>query len=153
MIILAAGADLSGPLLVVGAIAVAFALGRILARRGGSSAVDGGVQHMRVDEQIERIEEAGGRVLQEIEALGRETVSRAETRLRVLNELLVRAERAGLTSGDDGAGLASRFDEIYRLADEGVDSAGIAEQTEFERGEVDLILSLRAKSRKERGAS
>ena len=36
-----------------------------------------------------------------------------------------------------------RFEEVYRLADEGADAAAIAERTDFERGEVELILSLR----------
>ena len=45
--------------------------------------------------------------------------------------------------GADLAPQPPRFEEVYRLADEGVDAAAIAEGTDFERGEVELILSLR----------
>jgi hypothetical protein len=74
-------------------------------------------------------------------------VSRAETRLRVLAELLDRAERTTSAMPGGGAGrVADKLTEVYALADDGLDSTAIAERTEFERGEVELILSLRKKS-------
>jgi len=150
MMVLAEVSDLSGVMIMLGAIVVAFTLGRLLGRRGRAPGAPDGSS---AEEQIERIEEAGGRVLRDIESLGNETVARAETRLRVLNEMVLRAERAGVASeSENGGELAGRFDEVYRLADEGVDPNGIAERTSFERGEVDLILGLRARSRSVRGA-
>jgi hypothetical protein len=63
------------------------------------------------------------------------------------------ARNVGTAEGPDGAAGAEgaapadpRFIEVYRLADDGLAPPAIAGRTEFESGEVELILSLRAKA-------
>jgi hypothetical protein len=125
--------DVSGLLLIGGAAIVAFTLGRLAWRRRTPAATSDLGEENR---QIRR--------LRETETMGRETIARAETRIRVLNELLVRANRtASRTSPDAERVDASRLDEVHRLAGEGLGPAQIAERTGFERGEVELILSLK----------
>ena len=91
-----------------------------------------------------RLRETSNRLMAEIESLGREVRGQTETRVRVLNELLARADGAiSRMQGAEPVPQPPRFEEVYRLADEGADAAAIAERTDFERGEVELILSLR----------
>jgi hypothetical protein len=133
--------DLPEILMVVGAAVVAFTLGRLAWRRRAADADPAfGEEHG----QVRRLREKTDQMISEIEAMGRETIARAETRIRVLNELLVRANSsASRTSPDAERVDASRLDEVHRLAREGLGPAGIAERTGFEPGEIELILSLR----------
>jgi hypothetical protein len=139
------GSSWGALLLMAGAIALVFSLGRLLkklARRGGqeSGAADAGDG----DGSARRMRGATDACLAEIESAAREAGARLETRIRVLNELLLRAEALQSRLGEKGTPAApSRFAEVYRLADDGLDPAEIAARTDFERGEVDLILSLR----------
>jgi hypothetical protein len=97
--------------------------------------------------QVRRVQEKGDEILAEIESAGREVLSRAETRIRVLNELLVRAEEtaASAPAGDPARGV-DRAAEVCRLAGEGLGPIEIARRTGLEPGEVELILSLRRTS-------
>jgi hypothetical protein len=146
--LLAEASSVSSVLIVVAAIVLAFTFGRLARRRSAdASGADGGDGGGDPSAHVRRVQEAGDEALRQIESLGRETVARAETRLRVLNELLVRAER--LTARDAasaGDAVADGFAQVCRLADEGLDPGTIAERTEFQRTEVELMLSLRKRS-------
>jgi hypothetical protein len=165
-----------GPvLLVAGAIVLVISLGRLARRRGTGAGRSGGDEDA---EAVRRVREAGERELARIEDHARRARAEIETKTRVMNGLLVRAEKAiarlekegggaptdraapsekppGVQSGTGGAGRQERpgppgklpgdprFAEVYRLADDGLGPAEIAARTEFERGEVELILGLR----------
>lgn len=146
--------DWTFALILAGVIALVITLGRLHRRRGGQgdAGVGGGPASGRgVAEADERLRETADRLMVELDTFGREVQGRVETRVRVLNELLARADTVAsrLDGAGAGAGTAQppRFEEVYRLADDGVDAAAIAARTSFERGEVDLILSLRRESR------
>jgi len=145
--------SLAGVLVLAGLIAIIFTLGRLIKKHapprnaGGEPALLPG----RVDAVAEaRLREAADRLMTEIETLGRESRAEVETRVRVLAELLARAD--AVIEGLGGAGAAKpvppppRFEEVYRLTDEGLDPAAIAERTSFERGEVELILGIRTRT-------
>ena len=149
--------DWTGVLILAGLIALTITLGRLIRRHGAKEGVGpgeglepGGYVRRGSGGAVEteaRLRETSGRLMAEIETLGREVRGQTETRIRVLNELLARAD--GVMSRMQGAEPAPqppRFEEVYRLADEGADAAAIAERTDFERGEVELILSLRRPS-------
>ncbi len=142
--------DWAFALILAGVIALVITLGRLTRRHGGQG--DGGPASGRgVAEADERLRETAEGLMAEIDTFGREVQGRVETRVRVLNELLVRADSVAsrLDGAEAGAGTAPppQFDEVYQLADEGLDAAAIAARTSFECGEVDLILSLRRESR------
>jgi hypothetical protein len=136
-----------GPvLLTAGAIVLVISLGRLM-RRGG---VRPGGRDWNED-AVRRIREAAEEEIARIELHARDTRAKIETKIHLLNALLVRSEKAiarleeqETKGGGEGAPAEERFAEVYRLADGGLDAAGIASRTEFERGEVELILSLRA---------
>jgi uncharacterized protein YoxC len=133
---------ISDVLLVLAAIVLAVTIGRAMkrARRVGDSGEAGESEAMRA--HIQRLHEAGDKILAQIDELGRDTVARAETRVRVLSELLARAEQIQ----PEAERVSDRLSEVYALAEQGLDAAAIAERTEFERGEVDLVLGLRTKA-------
>jgi hypothetical protein len=165
-------------------------------KRGGGA---GGSDGSEDAEAVRRVREAADRELARIEEHVRGARAEIETKIHVMNGLLVRAEKviarleqerggaassgrpevptraaqraASQSSADraatrekppgvqSGTGLRRaqssrgagrklpgdpRFAEVYRLADDGLDPAEIAARTEFERGEVELILGLRA---------
>ena len=144
-------------LLVAGAIVLVISLGRLARKRRrdvGSPDADGDADSVR------RIREAGDREIVRIEEHARDASARIETKLHVLNGLTLRAERAIARLGEQASpgsrpGVSAqreavldetRFSEVYRLADEGLDPAEIASRTEFEAGEIELVLTLRSKS-------
>ena len=164
-----------GPvLLVAGAIVLAISLGRLARKRGRGAGRSGGDEDA---EAVRRVREAADRELARIEDHARRARAEIETKTRVMNGLLVRAEKviarlekerggaaasghlsdptdraaaSGHLSDPTGRAAARekppgdpRFAEVYRLADDGLDPAEIAARTEFERGEVELILGLR----------
>ena len=160
-----------GPvLLVAGAIVFVISLGRLLRmRRGPAGASSGGSGDDAGEGAARRLREAADVEIGRIIEHAREARAGIETKTHVLNALLLRAERviARLDearpdgthadgarpgdAGDEGPGTPDakaaedpRFAEVYRLADDGLDPARIASRTEFERGEVELILGLRA---------
>ena len=151
MIVLAGSApDWTVVLILAGLIALTITLGRLIRRHGprrGAEA-DGGLPTGRGVAQTEaRLRETSERLMAEIESLGREVRGQTETRVRVLNELLALADTAiSRMEGAEPLPQPPRFEEVYRLADAGLDAASIAERTTFERGEVELILSLRRRS-------
>ncbi len=170
-----------GPvLLVAGAIVLVISLGRLARKRGRGAGGSGGDEYA---EAVRRVREAAERELARIEDHSRRARAEIETKTRVMNGLLVRAEKviARLERERGGAAPSGqlevptdraapserpgvptdraasreklqgdpRFAEVYRLADDGLDPAEIAARTEFERGEVELILGLRAKGPQE----
>lgn len=146
-----------GPvLLVAGAIVLAISLGRLVRRRERRPGSPDGNEDT---DAVRRIREAAEREIARVEDRARDARAQIETKIHLLNGLLVRSEkviarlegqekRAGGEPGRGAPGEA-RFAEVYRLADEGLDAAEIASRTEFERGEVELVLSLRARSGRE----
>jgi hypothetical protein len=192
IIVLAEGAmSTVGPvLLVAGGIVLVVSLARLFRKRErGRAGADGDTDAVR------RLREAADREMARIEEHSREARAEIETKIHVLNRLLVRAEKAiarlegtgvslrrvgtaegpdgaarevgtaegpdgaarevGTAEGPDGAAAGEqaasdpRFAEVYRLADDGLAPPAIAGRTEFESGEVELILSLRAKALRE----
>jgi len=92
----------------------------------------------------------------QLQEFSRETLAKLDTKVRVLNELLTRAEArieelkrlsaAGALSVPSPSKPANPLHErVFRLADGGRASADIAAETGLERGEVELILGLRGK--------
>ena len=158
-----------GPvLLIAGAIVLVISLARLFRKRerGRDRAAGAGGD----TDAVRRLREAADREMARIEEHSREARAEIETKVHVLNGLLVRAEKViarlegagevprqvGTTEGPDAAPAAEghapsdpRFTEVYRLADDGLDPPAIAGRTEFESGEVELILSLRAKASRE----
>ena len=143
------GSSWAGILILAGLIAVVFTLGRLLKRHSGSDAGAGtGLSPARgLADADTRLKETAERLMADIEALGRESRAEVETRVRVLAELLARAD--AVIEGMERAEPVPpppRFEEVYRLADEGLDPAAIAGRTSFERGEVELILGIRTRT-------
>ena len=143
------GPSLAGVLVLAGLIAIIFTLGRLIKKHAPRDAGAGpGLVPGRVDAITEaRMREIADRLMTEIESLGRESRGEVETRARVLAELLARAD--AVIDGLEGAKPVPpppRFEEVYRLTDEGLDAASIAERTSFERGEVELILGIRTRT-------
>jgi len=139
-------ANVAGVLLVAGAIVLAISLGRLFRRATPAESSAGG------QEAIRRLRETADRLASELEAIGREARAQLETRIRVLNELILEAERLAERLGSPGPqapgpqGARTRLDEVVELAAAGLDPAAIAARTGFERGEVELILSLARRS-------
>ena len=141
---LVAVSEWSGPLIALGVIVVTVTIGRAYRR---SRSRDAQIDLPEASAAIERLRAESERIVTDIQTIGAETVARAETRIRVLNELLVHAEKlVSNQQGADAQAASSRFREVYDLADKGIDVNEIAEHTGFERGELDLILSLRKKT-------
>ena len=139
-------------LILAGLIALVFTLGRLIRRHsagvpGAGAAPPGGPSPADAER---RLRETAERLMAEIESLGREMRGQVETRVRVLNELLARTdETISRIEGAERPPAPPRFEEVYRLADDGLEPPSIAERTTFEQGEVELILSLRRRARGE----
>jgi hypothetical protein len=143
------GPSWAGVLVLAGLIAIVFTLGRLLQKRSGADAGAGtGLPPARAYADAEaRLKETDERLMADIETIGRESRAEVETRARVLAELLSRADAVvGRLEGAKPVPPPPRFEEVYRLADEGLDAATIAERTSFERGEVELILGIRTRT-------
>jgi hypothetical protein len=93
----------------------------------------------------------------QLQEFSRETLAKLDTKVRVLNELLTRAEArieelkrlsvAGPKPAAPAPGKPANplHEKVFRLADSGNASTQIAAETGLERGEVELILGLRGK--------
>jgi hypothetical protein len=142
--------SLAGVLILAGLIAIIFTLGRLIKKHTPppDAGAASGLVPGRVDAITEaRLRKVADRLMTEMESLGREARGEVETRVRVLAELLARADV--MIEGIEGAKPVPpppRFEEVYRLADEGLDPASVAERTSFERGEVELILGIRTRT-------
>jgi len=136
-------------LVLAGLIAIIFTLGRLIRKHSTRSADEWpGVPTGRGTAEADaRLRDAADRLMAEIESVGKETRAEVETRVRVLAELLARADMViDQIEGTEPVPPPPRFEEVYRLADEGLDAAAIAEHTSFERGEVELILGIRTRT-------
>src|SRR5262249_48366589 len=96
------------------------------------------------------------RLLTEIQDLSREHIARLDTKIRMLNQLLLECDqkkreleellaKAGGTAPAPAPGKASNplHSQVYSLQDAGKDIQDICEATGLEKGEVELILGLR----------
>lgn len=92
----------------------------------------------------------------QLQEFSRETLAKLDTKIRVMNELLARADArieelkrlssSGAASAPSPAKPANPLhDRVYRLADAGKNASEIASESGLERGEVELILGLRGK--------
>ena len=143
------GTSWAAVLVLAGLIAIVFTLGRLLKRHASGDAGAGpGLPSARGQAEAgARLRETAERLMAEIETLGRESRAEVETRVRVLAELLARADAAiERLEGAEPVPAPPRFEKVYRFADEGLDAAAIAERTSFERGEVELILGIRTRT-------
>ena len=139
----------AGVLVLAGLIAIVFTLGRLIKKHSTRDAEAGpGLPRPRGYADAEaRLKETAERLTAEIEGVARESRAEVETRVRVLAELLARADAAiGKLPNEEPVPPPPRFEEVYRLADEGLDAAAIAGRTSFERGEVELILGIRTRT-------
>lgn len=93
------------------------------------------------------------RLLVEIQDLSRDHIARLDTKIRLLNQLLIDCDRkkAELEAllGKSTSPAPARpsnplHDQIYTLKDAGKDVAAICQATGLEKGEVELILGLRS---------
>ena len=106
-----------------------------------------GVEKRRGDSELRATME---RLVIELEELSREVSAKIDTKMRTLEVLIRQAdERIDVlknlvpTSDEKSRELASRYGEVYELADSGTSLGDIAKQTGMHAGEVELILSLR----------
>lgn len=97
------------------------------------------------------------RVLVEIQDLSRDHIARLDTKIRLLNQLLLDCDRKkaeleallGKSPASPAAPASARppnplHDQVYTLRDSGQDVAAICQATGLEKGEVELILGLRS---------
>jgi len=92
-------------------------------------------------------------LLIEIQDLSRDHIARLDSKIRLLNQLLLdcdkkKAELEALLGKSTSPAHASRpsnplHDQVYGLRDAGQDVAAICRATGLEKGEVELILGLR----------
>lgn len=104
------------------------------------------------------------RLLAEIQDLSREQIARLDTKIRLLNQLLLecdqkKKELEALLGRTVGAGMAKLepppaprpanplHDQVYALRDAGKNLFDICNATGLEKGEVELILGLRKMQR------
>ena len=141
-------------LLVVGALFVAVVLPRLRRRGGGPQETLGsfGASAGGAREELERL-------LTEIQDLSREHIARLDTKIRMLNQLLLecdqkkreleellgKAPAADPSAKPAPAARATNplHDQVYSLQDSGKEVLDICAATGLEKGEVELILGLR----------
>jgi len=140
--------------LVVGALFVAVVLPRLRRRRDGPQETLGtfGASAGGAREELERL-------LTEIQDLSREHIARLDTKIRMLNQLLLECDQKkreleallGKTATAAEPPKASPpprapnplHDQVYSLQDSGKEILDICAATGLEKGEVELILGLR----------
>lgn len=94
------------------------------------------------------------RLLTEIQDLSREHIARLDTKIRMLNQLLLECDQkkreleallgaAPAAKAPGGRPANPLHDQVYALKDAGKDLLEICAATGLEKGEVDLILGLR----------
>jgi ABC-type transporter Mla subunit MlaD len=140
----------------VAALFVAVILPRLRRRRDGPREVLGsfGGSAGGPREELERL-------LTEIQDLSREHIARLDTKIRMLNQLLLECDQkkreleallgktgAAAASGAPPAKNSARasnplHDQVYSLQDSGKEILDICAATGLEKGEVELILGLR----------
>jgi hypothetical protein len=143
-------------LLVVGALFIAVVLPRLRRRRDGPQETLGsfGPSSAGPREELERL-------LTEIQDLSREHIARLDTKIRMLNQLLLecdqkKRELEALLGGKAPAAPAAAeksapaaraanplHEQVYTLQDSGREVLDICAATGLEKGEVELILGLR----------
>jgi len=140
--------------LVVAALFVAVVLPRLRRRRDGPVETLGsfGSSAGGAREELERL-------LTEIQDLSREHIARLDTKIRMLNQLLLECDqkkreleallgKAGGAAADAAPKPAAKasnplHDQVYTLQDSGKEILDICAATGLEKGEVELILGLR----------
>ena len=139
--------------LVVGALFVAVVLPRLRRRRDGPQETLGtfGSSAGGAREELERL-------LTEIQDLSREHIARLDTKIRMLNQLLLECDqkKRELEALLGKTGVAAEpapkaparstnplHDQVYSLQDSGKEILDICAATGLEKGEVELILGLR----------
>jgi hypothetical protein len=141
--------------LVIAALFVAVILPRLRRRRDGPQELLGsfGGSAGGPREELERL-------LTEIQDLSREHIARLDTKIRMLNQLLLECDQkkreleallgktegaAAETTAKNPAPRASNplHDQVYSLQDSGKEILDICAATGLEKGEVELILGLR----------
>jgi hypothetical protein len=133
-------------LLLAASIALGLAFPLLRRRRASAPAPD----DSRARAELERL-------LTEIQDLSREHIARLDTKIRLLNQLLLDCDRkqreleAFLARAASGPSAPARpanplHDQVYSLHDGGKNLLEICEATGLEKGEVELILGLRKMS-------
>jgi len=139
--------------LVVAALFIAVVLPRLRRKRDGPREVLGsfGSSAGGAREELERL-------LTEIQDLSREHIARLDTKIRMLNQLLLECDqkkrelealmaRTGTDAPEKSAPPAKAanplHDQVYSLQDSGKEILDICAATGLEKGEVELILGLR----------
>src|SRR5579883_2408845 len=143
-------------LLIIAALFVAVILPRLRRRKPGAAETLGsfGASSGGAREELERL-------LTEIQDLSREHIARLDTKIRMLNQLLLECDqkkreledllaRAGgpAAAPADPASPPTRppnplHSQVYSLQDSGKEILDICSATGLEKGEVELILGLR----------
>ncbi len=131
-------------------------ISRVLRRRGA-----GGHRPGAFDEGGGELKGELERLLTDVQEISREHVARLDTKIRILNQLLLdcdkkKKELEALLGRSAGAALPKPaptppparpvnplHDQVYSLQDSGRDLLEICTATGLERGEVELILGLR----------
>lgn len=141
--------------LIVGALFVAVVLPRLRRRGGGAQETLGsfGASAGGAREELERL-------LTEIQDLSREHIARLDTKIRMLNQLLLevdqkKRELEDVLARSGGAPAPGQLTpspakpqnplhtQVYTLQDSGKEILDICAATGLEKGEVELILGLR----------
>jgi hypothetical protein len=141
--------------LIVAALFVMFVLPRLRRRKDGPRETLGsfGASAGGAREELERL-------LTEIQDLSREHIARLDTKIRMLNQLLLEcdqkkreledllAKSGGAAPGPATSAAPSRpanplHSQVYTLQDSGKELLDICAATGLEKGEVELILGLR----------
>ncbi|MBI3854662.1 MAG: hypothetical protein HY293_03105, partial [Planctomycetes bacterium] len=138
-------------ILIIAALFVAVILPRLRRRRDGPQETLGsfGASAGGAREELERL-------LTEIQDLSREHIARLDTKIRMLNQLLLECDQKkreleallGKTPSAEKSAPAPRpanplHDQVYSLQDSGKEILDICAATGLEKGEVELILGLR----------
>lgn len=138
-------------LAAIGALMLGILLPRLRRRRkdpeeslGSFGSATGGAR-----EELERL-------LTEIQDLSREHIARLDSKIRMLNQLLLECDQKkreleallGQTAAPPPKAAGARagnplHDQVYQLKDSGKDLLDICQATGLEKGEVELILGLR----------
>jgi hypothetical protein len=146
----------SGPWLIVLGMGILYAL--VLVQRAKMKRRERGVDLGAKDEGAGKREarDSMDALFLQLQEFSRDTLARLDTKVRVLNELLARAEarieelKKLSASPQVSAPSPSRpanplHEKVHRLRDEGKSAPEIAASTGLERGEVEMILGLRGK--------
>lgn len=144
-----------GALIIVGSALVGAAILIILIRRG-QGRVNAPRPGVFAREEGDRAREELARILSDIQDLSREQIARLDTKLRMLQQLIIDADKriaelkslTGRTGGSAAPAPQTRpanplHDKVFALADSGKSIDAICVETGLEKGEVDLVLGLR----------